>query len=163
DVALENGKVVYDYRSIATGTSGTNGETITLGSPAPGMYFIALSVFSGFNVSVTATISATIEFTAIVPQITVGDFGSLYTTTIEVINPNSVPVNVSGTFYNESGTRSTVTYLTNMPSIPSFSGILNNISLASNAALVITVANNVSRNTDWANIVASGNVTILTF
>ena len=163
DVGLANGRVVYDYKSTATSTSGKEGEIITVNSPAPGTYYIAASVFSGFNVSIAATITASMEFTGVIPQITVGDYGSLYSSTIEVINTTAGTINVSGTFYNENGTQSTVPYLTNISSVPSFTGTFKNISLASNAALVITVGNNVARNTDWAKIVTTGNVTILTF
>src|SRR5437773_6972870 len=82
------------------------------------------SVFSGFNVSIAATITASMEFTGVIPQITVGDYGSLYSSTIEVINTTAGTINVSGTFYNENGTQSTVSYLTNISSVPSFTGTL---------------------------------------
>jgi len=109
EVTLKNGRAVYDYRSIAESTSGTDGETISINSPTPGTYYIAFSVFAGFNFSIAATLTATMEFTGVVPQISVGDFGSLYASAIEVINTTPGTVNVSGTFYNENGTGSTVT------------------------------------------------------
>ena len=41
DVDLANGRVVYDYKSTATSTSGKEGEIIIVNSPAPGTYYIA--------------------------------------------------------------------------------------------------------------------------
>ena len=106
--------------------------------------------------------------TKLVPHIAVGNFGSLYSTIIQIINTGSRTVTVTGTFYKQDGATSAATYTTNLTSVPSFTGTLSNASLAANSVLVITGAgaNNpavLDGAVNWAKFVTSGSVTISTF
>lgn len=79
--------------------------------------------------------------TKVVPQIAAGAYGpgAHYATIIEVVNPNSSPITLSGNFYNEDGTPSTLTYATNVGSQPTFSGSFSNLNVPASAIVVISV------------------------
>jgi hypothetical protein len=112
--------------------------------------------------------TGTTTVTKIVPHIAFGNFGSLYTTVIQIINTGSTAVTVTGNFYTQSGATSTATFTTNLTSTPAFTGTLNNVTLAAKSVLVITAtgANNPTTfdgSVNWAKFTASGNVTIASF
>lgn len=111
---------------------------------------------------------STTTLTKVVPHIAFGNFGSLYTTVIQIINTKSTAVTVTGNFYTQSGTPSTATYTTNLTSTPTFTGTLNNVTLAANSVLVISASGANSPTTfdgavNWGKFTTSSNVTITSF
>src|SRR2546426_929457 len=104
--------------------------------------------------------------TKILPQIAVGSFdGNLtkYSTVIEIVNTNSVPVTVSSNFYNTNGTPSTVVYATNLTGTPTITGSLPSTNLGANSVIVITGNTAPTYAGNWAKITATGAVSIATF
>jgi len=73
--------------------------------------------------------------TKVIPQIAAGNYGDVeprkYGTVIEIVNPNSTTITISGNLYNENGTSSTLVGTTNLTSVlPTFTGSFNNLPLA---------------------------------
>lgn len=108
--------------------------------------------------------------TKVVAQIAAGayDSASHFGTIVEIVNPNTSAITVSGTFYNENGTPSTLIYATNLSSLPTFTGGFNNLSLAAGSILVIstgtTTATTPSAGTsNWGRITASNTISVASF
>src|SRR2546427_4914815 len=108
--------------------------------------------------------------TKVVAQIAAGayDSASHFGTIIEIVNPNTSAITVSGTFYSENGSPSTLTYATNLGSLPTFTGSFSNVSLPAASILVLstgtTVASSPSVGTsNWGKITASNTISVASF
>jgi hypothetical protein len=124
--------------------------------------------------------------TKVVSQVVAGayDNASHYGTIIEVVNPNNSPITVSGNFYKDDGSPSTLTFATNQSSQPTFSGSFSNLNLPASAILVLrlgTDPNNtpsegscvkpastpaatwVNPCTNWGSITANNTISVTTF
>src|SRR5437899_2621503 len=102
---LNSGFIVYGQASTASsGTSGTGGG------------------------------STGASTTKVVPQIASGNFGDLeprnYGTVMEIVNPGTAAVTISGNFYNENGTASTLPFASNASNLTITNGSFSNYSLA---------------------------------
>lgn len=144
---------------VAEWSKGLNSEFIVLGQ-------------SGGTTGGTGGASGTTggtTITKIVPQIAVGSFdGGLtkYRTIIQIVNPNSTSVTISGNVYKTDGTASTTSLATNLTAVSTFTGTLTSTALASNSVLVITgepAAGATTGSINWAKIVSTGTVSISTF
>jgi hypothetical protein len=108
--------------------------------------------------------------TKAIPQIPVGAYDNWthYGTIIEIMNPNGSAIAVSGNFFNQDGTPSTLTIATNMSSQPTFSGSFSNINLPANSILVLSVGTTSGTmpqkgTTNWAMISATNTISVSTF
>jgi hypothetical protein len=108
--------------------------------------------------------------TKVVAQIAAGayDGATHYGTIIEIINPNSSAVTVSGNFYNDNGSTSTLTYATNLSSQPTFSGSFSNLNLPASSILVLSTGTSSATTpstgtTNWGKITASNTISVASF
>ena len=108
--------------------------------------------------------------TKAIPQIVVGayDGESHYGTVIEVINPNTTAITVSGNFYNEDGSPSTLTFATNLSSEPNFTGSFSKVNLPASSILVLSVGTTNAKKphtgtTIWGLISASNTISVSSF
>lgn len=133
-----------------------------------GAFLLTFPIVFAFSVS-TGWSQAIVQ---IIPQIAAGSFDSglsKYSTVMEIVNPNSTSVTVSGNFFKEDGSASNLNYTTNLPSVPTFSnGTLNTVTLDPGKVLVIstgtTAATTPATGTlAWARITTNGDVSIATF
>ena len=148
---------LFAYRA-AEWSKGLNSEFIVLGqSGGPG----------GGTGGGTGTIAAT---TKIIPQVAVGSFdaGTKYATIIQIVNTGTAAIAVTGNFYKQDGSTSSLTFSTNLAATPTFTGTLTSASLAAGQVLVIS-GGTTTTNTPatgslaWAKITTTGNVAITTF
>jgi hypothetical protein len=110
------------------------------------------------------------ETTKVLPQISAGayDSASFYGTVIEITNPNGSAITVSGKFYNEDGTPSTLAFATNLSSQPTFSGNFSNLSLPAGSILVISIGTTSATSpktgsTIWGTITGSNTISVASF
>ncbi len=108
--------------------------------------------------------------TKAIPQIAVGAYDNHrhYGTIIEITNPNTSAITVSGRFYNEDGSASTLTFATNMISQPTFIGSFSNVSLPASSILVLSVGTSSATTpkngtTNWGLISASNTISVSSF
>ena len=126
--------------------------------------------------------------TKVIAQIAAGFYGDVepkaYGTVIEIVNPNSTAVTVSGNFYNaeypdptKNGTPSTLKYGTNLSSPPAatgissdgfFTGSFSNVALPAYSILVIRVGTGpdtmpATGTTNWGQISASNTISVGSF
>jgi hypothetical protein len=105
--------------------------------------------------------------TKIIPQIAVGSFdGNItkYTTVAEIVNTGSSTVSVTGSFYNQNGSPSALTFTTNLTATPTFSGTLAATNLAANQVLVITGDAASTGTLNWGKIVSNpGTVSVSSY
>ncbi len=109
------------------------------------------------------------SITKVVPQIASGNFGDTeprnYGTVMEIVNPGTAAVTLSGNFYNENGTTATVPFGSSASNLTITNGSLSNYSLAAGAILVISTGTTaLSRptggTTAWGKCTASGPISI---
>src|SRR5215467_14488265 len=90
----------------------------------------------------------------VVAQIASGNYGDVepraYGTIMEVVNPGTTAVTISGNFYNENGTAATIPYTSSGSNLAITNGAFSNYSLPAGAILVI------STGTTSANTPANG-------
>jgi hypothetical protein len=136
-------------------TKGLNSEFVVLGQtggPTGG----GTTTGSGTN---TAT-----QITKIVPQIVAGNVGTAkYTTTIEIVNPNSGPLTVSGNFYKQDGSAVSLAFTSNLTAASVTNGVLNSFTLGANQVLVLTSSSTSTATLAWGRIVSSGTANVATF
>ncbi len=97
--------------------------------------------------------------TKIIPQIAVGAFDGnalRYKTVIQVVNEAGTAATVSGNFYNQDGTASTLVLTTNLSTLPTVTGSFTSVNLPPNSVLIITAATAPSLTVNWAKIVSTG-------
>jgi len=105
DVALEAGQpegVRADWRSINDGTSN---ETITIGAPQAGTYYIAFAVWT-INIPVTCTVTATYQGGSTTgPGMVISQYvnGSGWTTALFLTNLSQVTESFTVKFYGQTG------------------------------------------------------------
>jgi hypothetical protein len=145
---LNSGFIVYGQSS--TGSTGGTGSTGSTGS-------------TGGTTGGSPNSKA-------IPQIAVGAFDNSthYGTIIEIINPNASAITVSGNFYNEDGTASTLPFATNMTSQPMFIGSFTNFNLPAGSILVLstgTTSATTPKNgtTNWGLISANNTISVSSF
>ena len=101
----------------------------------------------------------TAPVTKVIAQIAVGSFdanATKYKTVIQVVNEGTTAATISGNFYNEDGTASTLVVKTNVSTLPTFTGSFTSVSLAPNGILVITADTVATFAVNWAKIVSRG-------
>ena len=108
--------------------------------------------------------------TKVVAQIAAGayDGTSHFGTIVEIVNPNTSAITVSGNFYNEDGSPSTLTYATNLSSQPTFSGSFSNLNLPAGSILVISTGTAAATTpsvgtSNWGKITASNTISVASF
>ncbi len=110
--------------------------------------------------------------TKIVAQITSGNFGDVeprnYGTVMEIVNPGTTAVTLSGNFYNENGTAATVPYVSNASNLTIARGSFSNYSLAGGMILVISTGTTAETTplvgtTTWGKFTASGPLSVTSF
>src|SRR2546427_10858645 len=82
------------------------------------------SYFIAYGQSNSGT-AATVIVTKVIPHIAVGSPDAnvtKYKTVIQIVNEGTTAATISGVFYNEDGTASTVVYKTNLTSVPTVTG-----------------------------------------
>ncbi len=102
------------------------------------------------------------SLTKIVPQIVVGSYDSnitKYVTVIQVANTGTASINVSGNFYKQDGTASTLSLKTNLGGAPVV-GTLAATALAPNRILVLTADSAATGTTNWARIITTGSASV---
>jgi len=109
--------------------------------------------------------------TKIIPQIAIGSFDrglTKYITVIQIVNTGTSPAAVTGEFYKEDGSASTLTLETNLSRMATFTGNMNSTILGVNQVLVITggatTATTPPNGTiGWGKITSSGVLSIACF
>jgi hypothetical protein len=108
--------------------------------------------------------------TKVVAQIASGayDAPTHYGTIIEIINPNTSAITVSGNFYNDDGSPSTLNYATNLSSQPTFNGSFSNVNLPAGSILVISTGTSPATTpsvgtTNWGKITGSNTISVASF
>lgn len=86
-----------------------------------------------------------------------------YLTVITVVNTGTAPITVTGTFYNQNGTPSTLQMKTNVASVPTFTANLTATTLAANGVLVITADTATSGAVNWGKIVTTGAASVSSY
>jgi hypothetical protein len=102
---------------------------------------------------------ATVFVTKVIPQIAVGSPDAdvtKYKTVIQIVNEGTTAATVSGNFYNEDGTPSTLVLKTNLTSVPTVTGTFAFVTLPANGILTITADTAPSLTVNWAKIVSAG-------
>jgi hypothetical protein len=84
------------------------------------------------------------------------------------MNPNGSAIAVSGHFFNQDGTPSTLAFTTNMSSLPTFNGSFSNINLPANSILVLNAGTTSARTpqkgtTNWGMISATNTISVSSF
>jgi len=153
---------IFAFRA-AEWTKGLDSEFIVYGQATGGSTGTTGGGTSGGGTTVTK----------VIPQIAAGNYGDVeprkYGTVIEIVNPNSTAITISGSLYNENGTSSTLIGTTNLTSVlPTFTGSFNNLPLAANSVLVIEIGTNSTNTplvptTNWGKFTASGAITVASF
>jgi len=110
------------------------------------------------------------SITKVVAQIASGayDPATHFGTIIEIVNPNSSAITVSGNFYNENGTPSTLTFATNFSSQPTFTGSFNSLNLPASSILVLSTGLSATTTpsagtTNWGKITATNTISVASF
>ena len=136
------------YGQASTGSSGTSGSTGSTGT-------------SG---------SSGTSSTKVVAQIVAGPFDSAtyYVTVIEIVNPNTSGITITGNFYNEDGTPSTLTFATNLSSQPTVSSSFTNMKIPAGSILVLSVGTSTptlpaTGKTIWGSITGSNTISVSSF
>jgi hypothetical protein len=110
--------------------------------------------------------------TKVVAQIASGNFGDVepraYGTIMEVVNPGTAAITISGNFYNENGTAATIPYTSSASNLTITNGAFSNYSLPAGAILVIstgTTSGNTptTGTTNWGKFTSTGNISVTTF
>jgi hypothetical protein len=106
--------------------------------------------------------------TRIISQIAVGSYDggiTKYTTVIQIINPAASGISVSGDFYNQDGSGSTISMKLRAGDIVlgAFTGSLAPTKLPGNSSLTITVDDPTMAAVNWGKIIASGNTSVSSF
>jgi hypothetical protein len=126
---------------------------------------LALWVNAGWSQTGTTVIK-------IIPQIASGSFdngATRYSTVIEIINPDVTSINVSGSFFTETGTPSTLPFATTSTTTPTFSnGTFDTFQLDPGKIIVIstgttTATTPITGTIAWGRISSNGPVTINTY
>ena len=144
---------IFAFRA-AEWSKGLNSEFVVLGQTS-----------TGTSTGGSGTTGGT-TITKVVPQIVAGSFdGNLtkYTTVIQVVNTGSSAVTVSGNFYKQDGTASSLAFTTNITAAAVANGVLSSFSLAANSVLVITSSASASGTVAWGRVLSSGTVSVSTF
>ena len=119
---------------------------------------------TGGTVGGTGTTGGTtVTVTKVIPQVAAGSFdGNLtkYTTVAEIVNTGATALTVSGNFYKQDGTASTIPFTTNLSSLASFTGSFSGASLPAGGILVLTTGSVTSGSIGWGRIVTTGGVSI---
>jgi hypothetical protein len=104
------------------------------------------------------------SLTKIIPQIAVGSFDAdsghpggitKYTTVIQIVNLGATAITVTGNFYNQNGSASTLQMSANTSPMP-FTATIPSTSLAGNAVMVITAGQAPQGAVNWGKIVTTG-------
>ena len=141
--ALNSEFVVYGQASTATGGTGGGGGS------------------TGASI-----------ITKVVAQIASGNYGDIeprsYGTVMEIVNPGTAAVTVSGNFYNENGTAATVPFASNAGNLTITNGSFSNYSLAGGTILVISTGTTAQTSpavgtTTWGKFTASGPISVTSF
>ena len=110
------------------------------------------------------------SITKVVAQIASGayDPATHFGTIIEIVNPNSSAITVSGNFYNENGTPSTLTFATNFSSQPTFTGSFNSLNLPASSILVLSTGLSATTTpsagtTNWGKITATNTISVASY
>ena len=109
--------------------------------------------------SPTTPPSGTATVTKVIPQIAVGSFDNnvtKYKTVIQIVNEGTAASTISGNFYNNDGTASTLAFTTNLSTLPTVTGGFSSISLPASGILVITGETAASYVVNWGKIVSAG-------
>jgi hypothetical protein len=110
--------------------------------------------------------------TKIVAQIASGNFGDIeprnYGTVMEIVNPGTTAVTLSGNFYKEDGTASTVSYTASASTLTITGGAFSNYSLPAGGILVISTGTTTANtptvgSTNWGKFTGSGNISVTSF
>ena len=149
---------LFAYKA-AEWSKGLNSEFLVLGQSGGS---------GGGSTGGTGTESTTAK---VIPQVAVGSFdGGLtkYVTVIQVVNTGSSAITVTGNFYKEDGTASTLPLATNLTTTATFTGTLPSVNLAGNQVLVISGGTTTATTPSpgaigWGKITTTGNVSIATF
>ncbi len=149
---------IFVYRA-AEWSKGLNSEFFVLGQSGgagPG------------TAAAPASVGAT---TKIIPQIAIGSFDrglTKYITVIQIVNTGTSPAAVTGEFYKEDGSASTLTLETNLSRMATFTGNMNSTILDVNQVLVITGGATAATTPStgaigWGKITSSGVLSIACF
>jgi hypothetical protein len=130
-----------------------------------GFVVLGQSGGSGGGTGGTGTVTTT---TKVIPQIAIGSFDNgltRYSTFIQIVNTGSAGVTLSGSFYNPDGSASKTNLTANISSVGAVTSTLNAVTVAGNAALVLTGKNTgtAAGTVTWGKIVSTGAVTITTY
>jgi len=136
--------------------------------------FIVYGQGSGGSTGTSGTGGSTgSSTTKVVAQIASGNFGDIeprnYGTVMEIVNPGTTAVTVSGNFYNENGTAATaVPFASNASNLTITNGSFSNYSLAAGAILVISTGTTASTTpavgtTTWGKFTSSAPVSVTSF
>ena len=110
--------------------------------------------------------------TKVVAQIASGNFGDIeprsYGTVMEIVNPGTTAVTVSGNFYNENGTPASVPFASTAANLTITNGSFSNYSLAAGAVLVIHTGVTAQTTptvgtTTWGKFTSSAAVSVTSF
>src|SRR5947207_3388677 len=151
---------IFAFRA-ADWTKGLSSDFIVYGQAGSG----SSGTSGGGSGSTTGT-------TKVVAQIASGNFGDAepraYGTIMEIVNPGTAAVTLSGNFYNENGAASSVPYTASASNLTITGGSFSNYSLAAGGILVIstgtTTANTPSvGTTNWGKFTGSGNISVTSF
>jgi len=147
---------IFVYRA-AEWSKGLNSEFFVLGQSGGGPETAAAP----------ASIGAT---TKIIPQSAIGSFDrglTKYITVIQIVNTGTSPAAVTGEFYKEDGSASTLTLETNLSGVATFTGNMN-ATIGVNQVLVITGGATTATTPPngaigWGKITSSGVLSIACF
>src|SRR5438094_5171540 len=138
--------------------------------------FIVYGQNSGGSTGTSGTGGTGSSSVKVVAQIASGNYGNpgdpeprSYGTVMEVVNPGTSSVTISGNFFKEDGTVSTaIPYAANATNLTITNGSFSNYSLAPGAILVISTGTS-SQNTpavagtNWGKFTASGPISVTSF
>jgi len=150
---------IFTFRA-AEWTKGLNSEFIVYGQASTG------SGGTGGGGSTGTSI------TKVVAQIASGNFGDIeprsYGTVMEIVNPGTAAVTVSGNFYNENGTATAVPFASSASNLTITNGSFSNYSLAAGAILVISTGTTAQTTpavaaSTWGKFTASGPISVTSF
>jgi hypothetical protein len=148
---------VFAFR-VADWTKGLNSDFVVYGQAG-----------SGASSGSGATGGST---TKVVAQIASGNYGDIeprnYGTIIEIANPGTTAVTVSGNFFRENGAASDLSYATNIANVAVTNGSFANYSLPAGAILVLSTGTMPQTTpavgtTNWGKITSSGSVSVTSF
>ncbi len=135
-----------------------DGKTIRIAGARAALMAVVFGVFT-FRAPVAHAQGTGETVTKIIPQIAVGAFDGnalKYKTVIQVVNEAGTAATVSGNFYNQDGTASTLLLTTNLSTLPTVTGSFTSVNLPANSVMIITAATAPSLTVNWARIVSTG-------